>query len=315
MQHIETWQGKPVVDWTPDYTEALNAETGYRIRLGWEDEGGGNWADRFAQFLESPNLENVTMLTVGAWQRLMEVDQGFEVAVAAIVSAREKFPNLTALFIGDVDSEECEVSWMRQADLSPLLLAYPNLEHLTARGGDDQGQGLLSFGQLHHAHLKSLAIETGGLRSAVLDEIRHAELPNLEHLELYFGTERYGGTITLEELRSFLYIIPTKFPKITYLGLRDCEFADDLAVAITENGGIAVLQQLSVLDLSLGTLGDSGVEALANCPAIKNLKKLDIHHHYASKESVAKLQALGIEIDASGTEDESKYGRYVAVGE
>jgi hypothetical protein len=77
-----------------------------------------------------------------------------------------------------------------------------------------------------------------------------------------------------------------------------------------------VLDHVRVLDLSLGTLGDVGAAALLASPAVARLQKLDIHHHYCSDEMVARLQGLGIEVDASEQErEEDEDDRYVAVGE
>lgn len=64
-----------------------------------------------------------------------------------------------------------------------------------------------------------------------------------------------------------------------------------------------------------GTLGDEGGQALLDRPAITNLKKLDLHHHYLSDEMRKRFQSLPIEVDVSGQESEDDYGRYVAVGE
>ena len=49
------------------------------------------------------------------------------------------------------------------------------------------------------------------------------------------------------------------------------------------------------------------------------LEKLDVHYHYCSEEMNAKLQSLGVEVDASEREepytDDDEVWRYVAVGE
>jgi hypothetical protein len=137
-----------------------------------------------------------------------------------------------------------------------------------------------------------------------------AILPALEHLELWLGTDGYGGTVTVPDLEKILS--GSLFPRLTYLGLRDSDIADAVAAAVAQS---PLLERIEVLDLSMGTLGDEGVEALLASPALTRLKKLDIHHHYCSLEMVARLEGIGIEVDASEREDEGQYGRYVAVGE
>jgi hypothetical protein len=309
-ENSDNWQNKTVVDWTTESTAALNGDTAYRLRLNWDDSANTRWTDLFAQFLAQPGTNEVTALIVGAWGAIVDNSETVEEVVAAVAGAREKLPNLTALFIGDIAQEESEISWIAQTDVSPLLNAYPKLEHFGIRGG----QGL-SLGIPNHDHLKSLVVESGGLAVAVIEEIYAAKLPALEYLEFYTGDENYGGDSELEDITPFLTDGPEKWPNLTYLGIRDCEYADDVAGAIAADGGAPILKQLKTLDLSLGTLGTEGVEALAACPSITNLKKIDIHHHYASDESVAKLTALGIEVDASEKEDEDDDDRYVAVSE
>jgi hypothetical protein len=62
-----------------------------------------------------------------------------------------------------------------------------------------------------------------------------------------------------------------------------------------------------------------GAAALLDGPAIARLEKLDVHHHFCSEEMTAKLQSLGVEVDASEREKPGVYGeevwRYVAGGE
>lgn len=309
--NLETWQGLPVVDWTPG-SGPLSATTAYRIRLEWEEED--TWVDRFTLFLAEPGAEDVTTLVVGSWGALVDGEETLQSIVEALTGARERLPALTALFLGDIMSEECEVSWIPLADVSPLFHAYPKLEHFAVRGGMNDNQDL-TLGVLKHAHLKSLSVQTGGLNASIVEEVSIAELPELESLELYLGTGNYGGTVTPADLHTILTQGHEKWPKLRYLGLRDYDRADALAGALTAEGGAPLLAHLDTLDLSLGTLGDEGVEVLAACPAIAALTKLDIHHHYASPESVAKLRALGIELDASDAQTEDRYGRFVAVSE
>ena len=102
-----------------------------------------------------------------------------EAVVAALVAAREKLPKLRVLFMGDIISEENEVSWIEQTDVSPLLEAYPELEYFGVRGGNG-----LRLGDIRHEHLRSLVIEAGGLAREVVLDVLRADLPSLEHLEL-----------------------------------------------------------------------------------------------------------------------------------
>jgi hypothetical protein len=161
-------------------------------------------------------------------------------------------PALRALFLGDIIVEENEISWIVQSDVSPLLDAFPALEELRVRGG----QGL-TLGAPRHARLRSLAIETGGLDAGLVRSLAAADLPELEHLELWLGTTDYGGTVTVADLEPILS--GRLFPKLRYLGLRDSEIADEVAAALAS---APILERVRVLDLSLGTLGDAGAAAV-----------------------------------------------------
>jgi hypothetical protein len=81
-----------------------------------------------------------------------------------------------------------------------------------------------------------------------------------------------------------------------------------------------VTARLEVLDLSMGTLGDEGAAALLASPAVKRLRKLDVHHHYVSPGLVEKLRGLGIEVNADDVQEPDDWGdgqlhRFNAVSE
>ena len=232
--------------------------------------------------------------------------------VEAITSAAESLPKLTALFLGDITYEENEISWIRQSDLSPLFNAYPDLEHFGVRGSTG-----LSLGIPRLPKLKTLVIESGGLPLSVIQEAFAAEMPVLEHLELWLGEEGYGAEASVDNLSPILGSeAPNKRPQLRHLGLRDSEIADGIATALAK---APILRQLESLDLSLGTLSDEGAVALASSHEISNLKRLDIHHHYVSAEVIESLKVLEIEVNADDPQtadvQNGETHRYVAVGE
>ncbi len=249
-EHLTTLAGEPVVDWDPSKPDPNH--TTYRISLSYDDEGA-QWTDRFASFLDAVAAEQITGLVIGAWEEMFE-DGASARIVEALVVARDRLPNLRALFFGDIISEECEISWIP------------------------------------------------------------ADLPALEHLELWLGTPDYGGDTATTDLEPLLS--GTCFSRLRYLGLRDSAIADQIAVAIAQ---APMLERIRVLDLSLGTLSDEGAAALLASPLIPKLEKLDLHHHFCSDEIVAQFQQLGITVDTSEQEEPDEYNgetwRYVAVGE
>jgi predicted DNA-binding WGR domain protein len=281
----------------------------YRLALTYRDEDAQkSLSDVLAAFLADPAAATAPGLVIGHWGGVDSVDEDSAAIVEALVAARDQLPNLKHLFLGDIVMEENEVSWIQQSDVSPLLEAYPQLEELRVRGAND-----LSFGALKHKKLKTLAVECGGLPVNVLREICAARLPALEHLELWLGEEGYGWNGTVEDLQPILS--GKLFPKLRYLGLRDSAIANEVAAAVAK---APVLKKVRVLDLSLGNLGDEGAEALLASPDLAKLEKLDIHHHFVSNPVVAKLKALGIEVDASERMKPWDFDpdyRYIAVGE
>jgi predicted DNA-binding WGR domain protein len=282
----------------------------YRLALTYDEdyEERKSLTDKLAAFLAEPAAEQAQGLVIGHWGGVDSVDESSAPIVEALVAARDKLPNLKHLFLGDIVTEENEVSWIQQSDVSPLFEAYPQLEEFRVRGGNG-----LSFGTLKHKNLKTLAVETGGLPVNVLREVCAAKLPALEHLELWLGEEHYGWNGTVEDVKPLLS--GKLFPKLRYLGLRDSAIADDVAAAVAK---APILTKIRVLDLSLGNLSDAGARALLGSPDVAKLEKLDIHHHFVSDNVVAQLKALRIEVDASEHMKPWDFDpdyRYIAVGE
>jgi hypothetical protein len=133
-----------------------------------------------------------------------------------------------------------------------------------------------------------------------------AAYPNLEVLQV-----RGGKGLAFSSLSGNL------FPKLTYLGLCDSEYSDDIAKAIVQ---APIIQRIKVLDLKLGTLSDEGAEALLNCPAVNQLGTLNVAENFLSDETLERLKQLNVEVIADEQkeeEDEEDYGysRYCSVSE
>jgi hypothetical protein len=300
-QHAEKFIGKPVVEYTTDTGIAYPIEIIYRLSVEYDSEH--SILDLLAHFTEHYNASKVSGLIIGTW----DCEENSQHVVDFLVNAAQKLPSLSALFLGDITGDENEISWIEQSDLSPLLKAYPQLEYFQVRGND----GLI-LGDLKHDRLKTLIVETGGLSVERVREVCQAQLPQLEHLELWLGDDNYGGDATAEDLAPILS--GKLFPNLKYLGLRDSYIADAIASAVAK---APVLPQIKVLDLSLGNLGDVGAAALLASPFINTLEKLDLHHHYISEELRSKFADLGIEVDLSDeqeADDDEEY-RYIAVSE
>jgi hypothetical protein len=300
-QHLQAFAGLPVLayetgrgfDRGPPFTVA------YRLALDYEDKC--TFPELLDLYLAQPGSEGTTALVVGAWGYNDMTEglggRGASDVVQALVAARDRMPSLRSLFLGDITFDECEISWIHQGDVGPLLAAYPLLEEFRVRGVVG-----LTFGRLRHPSLSVLAIESGGLPAGILEELWAADLPELEHLELWLGTEQYGGIGDPAPLEPLL--AGRVFPWLTYLGLRNSAIADAVAAAVAAS---SVLQRIPVLDLSLGNLSDEGARALLANPAVRRLRRLDIHHHFVSPPVVAQLQGLGIEVDAGEPKEPDVY--------
>lgn len=305
--YTEEYAGKPVADWKPESFDAQN--TLPRIGLSYDDyDSKKTWVEAFAAFLDHPDAAQATGLVVGAWDYESSNDR-IDPVIQAIVDAKDKLPRLTALFLGDITYEESEISWINQSDFTPLLEAYPQLEHFTVRGGEG-----LKLRPIRHDSLQGFTIQSGGLDAEIVRAVCGCEFPALQHLELWLGTEEYGGNVRIEDLQPILS--GQTFPHLRYLGLRDSDTADEVAQSLAN---APILQTIRVLDLSLGTFSDAGAEALLDSPQVKQLEKLDISHHYCSPSMVERLKQLPIEVEADDAQTADEYdgelSRYVAHGE
>ncbi|XSG76976.1 STM4015 family protein [Herpetosiphon llansteffanensis] len=267
------------------------------------------WQDYFNAWLATDEPAKTTGLVIGRWWHDSPEDNDIDLVLEGIVNARERLPLLKALFVGDFTYDEWEISWIIQGDYAAVLAAYPQLEYLAIRGGSN-----LSFGAIHHQQLKGLVIQTGGLPVQVVRDVAAANLPALEHLELWLGNDEYGGNSTVDDLQPILS--GEQFPSLINLGLRDCEYADALAQAVAK---APILERIKVLDLSLGNMSDAGAEVLFTSEAIRKLEFLDLHHHYMSDGMRDCWATIDLKSDVSGQETADEDGdeeyRYIAVSE
>ena len=259
------------------------------------DEGKGP-ATMVEEILADPEFPQVTQLIIGSLGSACEDD--CQEILDGITENKEKFSHIEELFIGDMDYEECEVSWIIQGNYSKLWAAMPQLKALTIKGSTD-----LELGEICHEGLESLTIICGGLPESVIKEIEKAKLPNLKKLLLYIGSDNYGFDGNEDTIKSLLDHMD--FPNLEYLGIADSEIQDQLAEVVLKN---KIMGQLHTLDLSCGTLTDKGgALILETVPQYPNLEKLDVHYHFMTKDMVKKLQALPVEVDASDANQPDEY--------
>ncbi|MFD9389317.1 STM4015 family protein [Streptomyces sp. NPDC060000] len=272
-----------------------------------------DWTKAFARFCSAVDTTRVKALIVGAWQEAYDTDPSD--VIEALVAARDRFPALRAVFLGDMVGEECEISWINQTDVTPLLAAFPALEELGVRGGSGLG-----FPAVSHYALRKLVIETGGLPAEGVRGVGASDLPALVHLDLWLGTPEYGGDSEIADLEPILS--GARLPSLRHLALRNSENQDAVAAAVAS---APVVARLEVLDLSMGVLTDEGAAALLGGQPLTHLKKLDLHYHYLSESLQERIrrtvETAGVEVDLDrddaeeDSDDDGTPWRYVAVGE
>lgn len=305
-EHISTFAGLPVRAFDP-HTDPPRDPSRFAWRVDTDYDGAEELFElRLSAFLESAWVGQVRALIIGQWGEAYENPA----PVARLVAAADRLTGLRALFLGEMILEESEISWILQDDVTPVLVAYPELEVLTIRGS--QGLGLKP---VRHERLRELTIQTGGLPAEIVRAVGDCELPALTHLELWLGTSNYGGDANVEDFAQIL--TGGRLPALTYLGLRNAELADQVAAAVA---GAPVLARLKTLDLSLGLLSDVGATALLAGQPLTHLSLLNLEHHYLSEPVQDRLNAelvpMGVTVDLSdGGDPDNEEDRYIHVAE
>ena len=255
-------------------------------------ENGKNAGTMAEEILADPEFPELEELIIGGWGG--ESEDSCQPILDCIAEKADRFRHITKLFIGDMDYETCEVSWIIQGDYSRLWKAMPQLKELTIKGSNE-----LTLGTVEHDNLESLTIICGGLGKTVIEEIAKAKLPHLKKLLLYIGIEDYGFDGDADTIREML--ATSDFPELTYLGITDSGIQDELTEVVL---GSKYIGQITTLDLSNGTRTDKeGQLLLDKLPGQPNMEKLDVHYHYLSDGMMKKLEELSIAVDVSEQEE------------
>ncbi|WP_199747916.1 STM4015 family protein [Actinomadura sp. WAC 06369] len=308
VHHLDEYAGLPVERFGG--RDAAGAPASSAGRAAWRVavDGGEEFGDAWARFRRAVDTTQVRALVIASWgrERIRRL-----YPVPWIAEAAADLPNLRSLFLGDITVDEAEMSWIKHADVTPLLRAFPKLERLDVRGSDG-----LVLEPVEHAGLRTLRFESGGLPASVVRAVGASELPNLERLDLWLGEDYYGGDATPADLAPIL--AGERLPSLRHLGLEDSEIQDEIAEAVASAPVVARLESLS---LAMGVLTDRGAEALLAGQPLTHLRKLDLHHHFLSEDMMRRVaEALpGAEVDLRDRrepdEGDEEPEFYVAVSE
>ena len=249
------------------------------------------------KILSDKRLPELKYITIGHWGECYE--QGPDAIINMMIENKEKFAHVESLFFGDMEYEECEMSWINQCSYEELLKALPNLKILIIQGSEG-----LSLGKdIDHPSLEELQVICGGLPKSIVDEIKNAKLPNLKKLILYMGDENYGLDCSVEDLAGLAK--KDMFPNMKGLGFVNSYEQDAIVEMLLASD---ILPQLETLDFSCGCLSDKGGQMLLDAQdKLAGLKMLRADYHYMSKEMVKKLKGLPFIVsvtDAQEAEDE-----------
>ncbi|MFC4912625.1 STM4015 family protein [Actinomadura gamaensis] len=280
LDHLTDYAGLPVAEFgvaddPPAAALASPADHAWAVRTEFDEEP---FEEVWSRFREQVDTSGITALVIGYWGASYD-EHDLRIADLLAESAAG-FPELRSLFVGDIVMEESEISWIEHSDITPLFAAFPKLECFELRGSQE-----LTLRPFASETLRTLRFESGGLPSGVVRAVGASDLPNLRRLDLWLGTENYGGDSTVADLAPILS--GERFPALRHLGLEDSENQDAIAEAVA---GAAVVAQLETLSLGMGTLTDRGAEALLSGQPLTHLKTLDLHHHFLSDAMMERIR-------------------------
>jgi hypothetical protein len=222
------------------------------------------------------------------------------------ILARKAPATIRKLHFGDFEyPDETEISWYRVGKLGKLWKAVPRLQSLIVQGGE------FELGAIELPELVRAEFRTGGLSGASAKAIASAAWPRIEHLEVWYGDDNYGGTATLADAEALL--ARADLPRLTSLGLRNTSFTDDLCRALATS---RLVPQLTRLDLSMGIMTDAGAQLFAaRKAAFRHLAELDVSDNYLSEAGLAALRGVARSVVSTAQRDDDLEYRHPAVGE
>jgi uncharacterized protein (TIGR02996 family) len=295
-------------EWQKTHRQAFLWRNGYihRVRLSHDSYSDSEWKGKTVDVLDAV-LSHPSGRYVVEFAFQSNGDPNEDDLQNIIDLLGKKAPPTTRkITFGDnVD----QISWHHTGGLGKLWKGVPNLRVLEIETGE------FDVGKMIAPALERAVFITGGMSKTCAKNIATADMPNIKHLEIYYGDPNYGGNATIKEVRPLLE--RTDLTQLEYLGLENSMFADDIARHL---GKAPVLRSLKTLDLSQGTMTDAGAQALvAARDSLRHLECLDLTRNFLSKEGIKAVKDLCPKVLTGGQEtpdegdDEPYY--YVSIAE
>lgn len=270
--------------------------------FGWED---GDWGQSWIL----PMLDRLLSQPVG--QLLTDVRVGliqnptlrYEGLIETIAAARPRALRLLSCSGGNPeiqeDASDRKMSYV--PDCSALWEAAPRLDwvHLNGMG--------IRTGVIRHGTLRKLSIESVNLTAEPVCALGLAELPELQELELCFGSTEGGCA-----LQDLLPVFRRPFPSLGSLRLLGWALDEEqLVSSLLDASWISGLGELS---LKGSVLSDRGGEMLLARASSLELYELDVSGCYLSDDMVRRLGDV-FEVKAERQREPWKGRRTAQVGE
>ncbi|MCB9673989.1 MAG: WGR domain-containing protein [Alphaproteobacteria bacterium] len=290
------WEGAHEVDWHNGFWQRA------KIWVDWDLEEP-DFPKMLGVVLRHPSAKFLDTLELGLADN--EGENFYQEAMDSLVKHGIR-KGLRTLHIGDFEyPDETEISWTEVGSFSKCWTILPDLEDLTITGGS------IEIGVPTAPKLKSLKLETGGLPQEPAQQLAKASLPALERLEIWFGTEDYGGSCTAADAAA-IASNAKGLPKVKWLGFMNADFANEIPAAIAQT---PLLKQVDDLDLSMGTMTDEGAQALLDlAPRFAHLKSLNLDENFITDAMAEKLKAALPMVEIGSQEDPGDWV-FVSVGE
>jgi uncharacterized protein (TIGR02996 family) len=275
--HARRWLGTAVdliaqtsrTRWYMGFITELVFDTGYNPRAG--DSAG----ELLAAVLELPVCRFLRRLEV---RNVFARPDELEYADIVAVLCSRHLPHLRVLVIAPVDYRLA----MTTLDATGLIEQQPQLEEL------ELGSAVLTIGNVDGStlpNLRRLALRTTGLSRAALAPILATRWPHLEELELWFGRE---AQCEVDHSDLWRILSGLAVPALERLRLRDTDFTDALCTSLVD---AAILPQLKLLDISMGSLTDDGANTLlANAGKLHHLESVIIDDRDLTSTVRTRLQ-------------------------